>query len=518
MKKNLVHLAVGLFFILNLTSINAQSIRFNPYNGRIITCEGTNSSAYFRFDWSSSSTPYPPKYSVAAFAKLTTHNGVYYNNIYGTNKGSGIPENFTLSSGTYTWTLELYEHFLGEQIFTLTASQTNTFYINYKMYAANNFGGGDIYLEGSLVASGSPVYKIVGESISVGAIDQSDGTYYRIWNASGTNNSNWLKNDSPIYGATSRNYSYTVLSGDNGATLVADLKKIVNVTFQNNFVGAGNGGTIQVNGTTYNSPTSQFQVVEQNAISGSAQWHHINGIDYSFSQWNDGNTSYARTFYPSSTTTYTANFRGKPTTAGRSLYFNTNAGEPVTLYWTDNPNTNVTQYQVWRKVKQNGVVGPEQLIAAVNRAVQTYIDYDYAITTTYSHDLLQYDVRGYYQAEQTYSDPNFAAVYGRQNAKMNEEAAQQIETKEIPTEYSLTNYPNPFNPTTTINYQLPQAGFVTIKVYDMLGREVATLVNENQSAGYYKAGFDASRLTSGVYIYTISVNNYSQSKKMLLAK
>ncbi|MCL6098536.1 MAG: M36 family metallopeptidase [Bacteroidetes bacterium] len=89
----------------------------------------------------------------------------------------------------------------------------------------------------------------------------------------------------------------------------------------------------------------------------------------------------------------------------------------------------------------------------------------------------------------------------------------------LPKETTLyDNYPNPFNPSTTINYQLPENGFVTIKVYDVLGKEVATLVNKNKSAGYYNVSFDASKLTSGVYIYTINVNGFAQSKKMLLMK
>jgi len=88
-----------------------------------------------------------------------------------------------------------------------------------------------------------------------------------------------------------------------------------------------------------------------------------------------------------------------------------------------------------------------------------------------------------------------------------------------------SNYPNPFgktipsrNPTTTINYQLPEDGFVTLKVYDILGKEIATLVNENKQAGYHKIDFDGSKLTSGIYIYTIKANNFTQSKKMILAK
>jgi hypothetical protein len=80
------------------------------------------------------------------------------------------------------------------------------------------------------------------------------------------------------------------------------------------------------------------------------------------------------------------------------------------------------------------------------------------------------------------------------------------------------NYPNPFNPSTTIRYQLPQDGMVTLKVYDILGSEVATLVNEQKAAGRFEVNFDASRLASGVYIYKITSGGYVSSKKMLLVK
>ena len=89
----------------------------------------------------------------------------------------------------------------------------------------------------------------------------------------------------------------------------------------------------------------------------------------------------------------------------------------------------------------------------------------------------------------------------------------------LPTETKLlSNYPNPFNPSTTIKYQLKEPGFVTLKVYDILGKEVATLVNENKGAGYYTVNFDASKLASGLYIYRLEVNNFVESKKMLLTK
>jgi 1,4-alpha-glucan branching enzyme len=80
------------------------------------------------------------------------------------------------------------------------------------------------------------------------------------------------------------------------------------------------------------------------------------------------------------------------------------------------------------------------------------------------------------------------------------------------------NYPNPFNPSTVIKYQIPKAGIVKLKVYDILGREVSMLVNGEKSAGEYTVSFDGSRLASGVYFYTIQSGSYISTKKMLLLK
>ncbi|OGU63790.1 MAG: hypothetical protein A2X62_09835 [Stygiobacter sp. GWC2_38_9] len=89
----------------------------------------------------------------------------------------------------------------------------------------------------------------------------------------------------------------------------------------------------------------------------------------------------------------------------------------------------------------------------------------------------------------------------------------------IPTEFSLAqNYPNPFNPTTTIHYQLSEFANVSLKVYDVLGNEIATLVDQSQHAGKYNVRFDGSRLASGTYIYTLRTNSFTQTKKMLLVK
>ena len=80
------------------------------------------------------------------------------------------------------------------------------------------------------------------------------------------------------------------------------------------------------------------------------------------------------------------------------------------------------------------------------------------------------------------------------------------------------NYPNPFNPSTTISYQLPKAEFVTVKIFDTIGNEVKTIVKEIKPAGVHEVNFDASHLSSGIYLYRIDAGTFHQSKKMLLVK
>jgi hypothetical protein len=80
------------------------------------------------------------------------------------------------------------------------------------------------------------------------------------------------------------------------------------------------------------------------------------------------------------------------------------------------------------------------------------------------------------------------------------------------------NYPNPFNPTTVISYELPENGLVSLRVYDVLGKEVAVLANEKQNVGKYEVNFDASALSSGVYFYRLEVNGFTSMKKLLLLK
>lgn len=89
----------------------------------------------------------------------------------------------------------------------------------------------------------------------------------------------------------------------------------------------------------------------------------------------------------------------------------------------------------------------------------------------------------------------------------------------LPTKFELSqNYPNPFNPSTTIKYQVPQNSFVNVSVFDILGNQVKTLVNEEKAAGSYDLKFDASNIPSGVYFYKIQTSSFTQTKKMILMK
>jgi hypothetical protein len=96
---------------------------------------------------------------------------------------------------------------------------------------------------------------------------------------------------------------------------------------------------------------------------------------------------------------------------------------------------------------------------------------------------------------------------------------QNQEIDNIPTNFSLSqNYPNPFNPSTTIQFSLPKSGDITLKIYNLLGEEVKTLVNEFKEIGNHTVQFNASNLASGIYFYRLQAESFIQTRKMILIK
>jgi hypothetical protein len=119
----------------------------------------------------------------------------------------------------------------------------------------------------------------------------------------------------------------------------------------------------------------------------------------------------------------------------------------------------------------------------------------------------------------TYAFVNFygIGVYRRLASQL--VAVRETQGIGLPTEFRLEqNYPNPFNPATRISFSVRGSGFVSLKVYDLLGREVRTLVSENLHPGSYEVTFDASGLASGIYYYRLTAGEFTQSKRMMLLR
>jgi len=94
-----------------------------------------------------------------------------------------------------------------------------------------------------------------------------------------------------------------------------------------------------------------------------------------------------------------------------------------------------------------------------------------------------------------------------------------VKENELPNKYNLSqNYPNPFNPVTKIKYTIPKAEFVSIKVFDILGGEIATLVSEEKQTGNFEVEFNGSNLASGIYVYRMQAGNFTDAKKFVLIK
>jgi photosystem II stability/assembly factor-like uncharacterized protein len=120
-----------------------------------------------------------------------------------------------------------------------------------------------------------------------------------------------------------------------------------------------------------------------------------------------------------------------------------------------------------------------------------------------------------------YIDANKVFIGGnsRITSSINTSTSVSPISNEIPDRFSLKqNYPNPFNPVTKINFNLKSSSFTSLKIYDSMGKEVESLVNENLSTGSYSVDFNASKLTSGIYFYTLTAGEFKETRKMMLVK
>jgi hypothetical protein len=193
-------------------------------------------------------------------------------------------------------------------------------------------------------------------------------------------------------------------------------------------------------------------------------------------------------------------------------------GHPKISWDAKNFTDGTPRYDIYRKVPN--IISLWSLLKQ-NHDTNYYIDTDYSsYTTGHEKDYINYKI----VAKRRYDDQHFICSQFSDviNVPVNwypQEWKKPSKDEGLPEVYAIgQNYPNPFNPTTRIKYQLPKNSFVTISIYDMLGREVAILVNEEQEAGYYEFSFDGSQLSSGTYIYKITAGDFTDSKKLLLVK
>ncbi|MFB3056292.1 MAG: T9SS type A sorting domain-containing protein, partial [Ignavibacteriaceae bacterium] len=177
----------------------------------------------------------------------------------------------------------------------------------------------------------------------------------------------------------------------------------------------------------------------------------------------------------------------------------------VVLNWQTATETNNMGFEIQRKLIQEDLTGEWIYIgykegAGTITEPQEYSYYDNIKNieaTSFVYRLKQVDYDGSYEFSNEIT----------------------VENSTLPDEFSLSqNYPNPFNPTTSIEFKLPVKSFVSLVVYDVLGNEVATLVNEEKPAGFYEVNFNANYLVSGVYIYRLQANSFIETKKMILLR
>lgn len=197
----------------------------------------------------------------------------------------------------------------------------------------------------------------------------------------------------------------------------------------------------------------------------------------------------------------------------QNLQVVSNGSHPV-VSWDANTEPDLSGYKLYRSDDN----GPFQYIANLSKYTTSYVDNNVTFTKPIWEVKLVYKLKAkdtqnkysvYSNSDYIYGDPGVAW----------KRSGNYTDEKVIVTTYELNqNYPNPFNPNTLLSYQIPENNYVNLTVYNSLGQTVAELVNKYQSEGSYSVEFDANNLPSGIYYYKIKAGEFTDVKKMILAK
>jgi Secretion system C-terminal sorting domain len=275
--------------------------------------------------------------------------------------------------------------------------------------------------------------------------------------------------------------------------------------------------TYKWNGSSWDLTSGDIHIDHDNPYDG--QEHSWSTTNESFEQAGDIITNgtyqfkastYTNDLYDTDTKTFTVTDVTSPS-APTSLTKSSSGNHPL-LSWNANSESDLRRYKVYR-------IGGDDNSWYVTGT--SYVDEEFTISP-YGDDV-SYEVK----AEDWSGNMSSASNQVEYHGYLAKENLADLfkDTQNTPISFQmLQNYPNPFNPTTSISFSLPEQSNISLKVYDIGGREVKTLAEGFVDNGYYTATFDASGLTSGVYIYRFVANgvesgkSYSQVKRMLLIK
>jgi len=228
-----------------------------------------------------------------------------------------------------------------------------------------------------------------------------------------------------------------------------------------------------------------------------------------YAMWKDGNNNYLKYRQYDAAPLAPANYSVSAYQSGTNYY------PKLTWQLNNEPdvrNKSSNAYKIERRTRLlNGIWSSWSLLANLSGTTSAYIDYSIGNASGGDREA-EYRLTTIDIGNNSSPSQSVVIDYGF-------DRAEKTVVNGIVREYSINqNYPNPFNPSTKISYSIKEEGLVTLKVYDVLGKEVATLVNENKAVGNYEVDFNASHLSSGIYYYKIIAGDFVQTRKMILIK
>lgn len=424
----------------------------------------------------------------------------HYDNYYdslGRRTQGAIPTNFYMDAGVYSAPVQSWVFNSGWQS---EAGTTCGFTVKSTILVSNSFGSGTVTVNGTSQASGYTFNPDPGSSVSlsVSSTVTIDGYtwIFQYWE---------LPN-----GTTNSNASISV-SGTTHGTCRAFYKKRIHLDFYSNITGHFTVGStspsMPYSTDIYNGDSFSITAPDQSAAS------NLYSVFY---KWSDDVTSASRTLTPSANVSLTAIYKYKPTNGNRNMAWNCGPGDPICFTWYEHNSTGVGSYNIYR---DGSLIGTESR----GSSIHMFTDNDFVVSKT--GFIMSYDVRAVYSGQlpdgtnyttEADADPISRKVLAV--PMLTEDKGALAKADAIPTEYKLGCYPNPFNPATVIQFAMPEAGEVSLKVYNVLSQEVANLIQGNQSAGIHQVSFNASHLPTGIYIARLQAGSKVMTSKLQLIK